>query len=391
MNTENLKFIAPLIEKEIRDGSIAGASLMILKDNEEILKEVYGYSNIENQQPMRLDTIFRLYSMTKPVTAVAAMILYERGQLDLFAPVSKYLDGFKNQKVYTKDGLVDVKRDVTIQDLLNMTSGVVYPDQSYEVGRIMEKLYDDVIERRKRGDVIDTIELSNLIGQVPLEFQPAENWRYGASADVIGAIIEIISGKKYSDFLQDEIFTPLGMIDTAFYVPEDKLDRFSMIYEYKEDKHRLEQCHWNFLGLGDYLTPPSFESGGAGLVSTIEDYKKFALMLVNGGTYNGVRILGRKTVDYMSKNQLTPPQMKGYNWEQLVGYGYGNLMRVLVDKTVAASNGSVGEFGWDGWSGNYFFVDPEEKLILIYVIQRCGGGKPEIIRKLRSITYSLLD
>lgn len=391
MNNKQLNYIASLLKEDVESGNVAGASILVFHNNEEVYREVYGYADKENSKPIEKDTIFRMYSMTKPVTAVAAMILYERGILDLEAPVSRYLVGFKNQKVYTKDGLVDVNRDATVQELLNMTSGVVYPDQSFEVGTIMQKLYDEVDAKENRGEHVDTLTLCNQIGQMPLEFQPGEGWRYSASADVVGAIIEVITGKKYSEFLADEIFRPLGMIDTGFYVPSDKLDRFSAMYEYKEEAHGLVPCTWNFLGLRDYLTPPAFESGGAGLVSTIDDYSKFALMLVNGGTYEGVRILGKKTVEFLAKNQLNEEQAKSYNWSQLQGYGYANLMRTLVSPELAKSNGSVGEFGWDGWAGNYFFVDPNENLVMLYMIQKCGGTNPEITRKLRSVIYASLD
>lgn len=391
MNTNHLKYIAPIIEQEIESNNIAGASMLIFHNNEEIYRNVFGYADIENKKLIQKDTIYRIYSMTKPVTAVACMILFERGLLDLDAPVSRYLEGFKNQIVYSESGLVNVNRDSTIQEMLNMTSGVVYPDQSYFVGTQMQKLYDEIDAKTNQGEKIDTITLCNKIGEMPLEFQPGEGWRYGASADIIGAVIEIITGKKYSEFLEEEIFKPLGMTDTGFYVPEEKIDRFSVMYDYKEDIKSLVPWPYNILGLRDYLTPPAFESGGAGLVSTIDDYGKFALMLVNGGTYNGVRILGEKTVEYMSLNQLDDVQAKGYNWPQLTGYGYGNLMRTLVNKALAKFNGSIGEYGWDGWAGNYFFVDPKENLVMIYMIQRCGGTNPELTRKIKSVIYSSLE
>ncbi|BCN29803.1 serine hydrolase domain-containing protein [Anaeromicropila herbilytica] len=391
MNNKQLQYMAPVIQQEIDSNSIAGASLLVIHNNEEVYRETFGFADKENKKPIAKDTIFRLYSMTKPVTSVASMILYERGLLDLNAPVSKYLDGFKNQKVYTEQGLVDVTREVTIQDLLNMTSGVVYPDGSYYVGTLMQELYDEVDRKENSGERVDTLTFCNQIGQKPLEFQPGECWRYGASADIMGAVIEVITGKKFSQYLQDEIFTPLGMVDTGFYVPEEKLNRFSLIYEYKDDVKNIVPFDWNFLGLRDYSTPPAFESGGAGLVSTIDDYSKFTSMLVNHGIYNGVRILGKKTIEYISTNQLTDIQAKGYNWPQLQGYGYANLMRTMINKELAKSNGSIGEYGWDGWAGNYFFIDPKENLIMIYMIQKCGGTNPEVTNKLRSIIYSSLE
>lgn len=390
MEYMNLEMLSTIMQKEIDNSLISGAAIRVIQNNETFYEDELGLANIEKDIPIKRDTIFRMHSMTKPITTVAAMILYERGQLNILSPVSDYLEGFKNQKVLTHNILVDVTREITIQDLLNMTSGIVYPDESFEVGRLMGKLYAEVEKAHHQGKSVSTIEFCNKMGQIPLEFQPGESWRYGASADVLGAVIEVVSGRKYSQFLQEEIFTPLNMVDTAFYVPEDKRDRFAQIYDYKADKKILDPFTGDFLALFDYMAPPAFESGGAGLVSTIKDYSHFALMLANGGEYNGEHILGRKTVEYISTPQLTKEQLTAYNWDSLYGYSYGNLMRVMVDPTKAASNGTVGEFGWDGWCGNYFFVDPKEKLVMIYMVQRCGGSGPDYMRRLRSIVYGAL-
>ena len=379
------------MQREIDSGAINGSAIRIIHNNKTIYQDELGYDDKENGIFTQKDTIYRLYSMSKPITAVAIMILYERGKLNLLAPVSDYLPGFQSQKVWTEDGLVDVLRSVTIQDLLNMTSGIAYPDMGFEAGRLMEDLYTEVAKQCLEGNPVNTVDLCNKIGRQPLEFQPGAKWRYGASADVLGAVIEVVTGHKFSQFLQDEIFSPLGMEDTGFYVPEEKLARFAVIYEYITDHNQLEPCTWTHLGLGDFKTPPAFESGGAGLVSTMEDYSRFAMMMSNGGTYDNVRILGPKTVAYMTKHQLNAEQATSFDWDSMYGYSYGNLMRSLIDPIKAASNGSLEEFGWDGWTGNYFFVDPKENLILVYMIQRCGGGNPSFIRALRSIIYGSLS
>ncbi len=390
MEYKNLTYLKTLMEKEIKEGHINGSAIRILHHGDIIYEDEWGYADKENGIPIKKDTIYRMFSMTKPITTVASMILYERGRLDLFAPVSDFLEGFQKQKVVTKDGLVDVVREVTIQDLLSMTSGVVYPDSSFEAGRIMGELFDDMAKKLSEGNPYSTLDVCNRIGRQPLEFQPGEKWRYGASADVLGAIIEVVSGKKLSAFLQDEIFTPLGMKDTSFYVPEEKLKRFAMIYEFIPELGRLEPCYWNHLGLGDYKQPPAFESGGAGLVSTIDDYTKFAMMLANGGTYQGKRILGTKTVEYLSQPQLTAEQSITFDWDSMKGYSYGNFMRVLVDPSKAGSNGSIGEYGWDGWTGNYFMIDPKENLVMLYMIQKCDGGRLTTLRSIRSIIYGAI-
>jgi len=390
MQYTNLTKTSEVINREISAGHIAGAAIRIIHNNYTIYEDELGYADIENKKPIKKDTIYRMFSMSKPITAVATMILYERGILNLFSPVSDYLEGFRNQKVYTKDRLVDAVRPVTIQDLLNMTSGIAYPGELLESERRMAEVFAEADKEYYSGKPVDTISFCNRIGQVPLAFQPGEQWLYGASADVLGAVIEVASGRKFSDFLREEIFEPLGMKDTGFYVPEDKRDRFAKAYDYKPDEKKLVPFNGGFLSIYDYMTPPAFESGGAGLVSTVEDYSRFALMLANGGTYNGIRILGRKTVDFISSPQLTPKQEETFNWEQLAGYSYGNLMRVLVNPAKAASNGTVGEFGWDGWTGNYFFIDPKENLVMIYMVQRCFGTNSDLIRRLRSVIYSAL-
>ncbi len=390
MEYKNLEQLSVVIQKEIDAGEIAGAAIRVIHNNEIFYQDELGFADIERNIPIERDTIYRMFSMSKPVTAVAAMILYERGQLNLLAPVSDYLEGFHDQQVLTANGLIPTKREVTIQDLLNMTSGIAYPDESFEVGRRMQKVFSEVESSYHKGVKVSTVELANRIGRVPLEFQPGDHWRYGASADVIGAVIEVVSGKSFGQFLKDEIFSPLNMVDTGFYVPEEKLYRFSKAYEYNTEMKSLLPFTGDMLAIFDYLSPPSFESGGAGLVSTIKDYSRFALMLANNGVHNGVHILGRKSVEYLSTPQLTPTQALTYDWDSQAGYNYGNLMRSMVDPAKAASNGSIGEFGWDGWTGNYFMVDPKEKLVMLYMIQRCDGTNPTMLRKFRSIIYGAL-
>lgn len=380
--------IAALINQEIEKGEIAGANIMVLHKGKEIFFDCYGYADKENKFPVKRDTIFRLFSMSKPITAVAAMILVERGEIDVRDAVSKYIPAFANQKVWCDGKEVPAERDITVWDCLNMTTGIPYPDLSCESGRQMDELFKELIARRENGEVVTTMDYVNRIAQIPLVFQPGERWMYGLSADILGAVIEVVSGKKYSKFLQDEIFLPLGMKDTGFYVPTDKEWRFAKNY----DMVNGELVPFTRSHLGEYYKQDvAFESGGAGMVSTIEDYSHFTQMLVNGGTYNGVRILGRKTVAYMAQNHLRPEQMEALNWDSNLGCGYGCLMRVLINQSAAGTNGSLGEYGWDGWTGNYMTVDPTEELTILYFIQRCGAGFTPTMRKLRSVIYGSLN
>ena len=380
-----------LIKNEVDSGNVVGANALVIHKGNEIYHNTFGYADKENKIPMKRDTIFRMYSMTKPITAVATMILVERGEIDLWDPISKYIPEFLNQEVYTSDGkLTPVKREVNIQDLLNMTSGIPYPDESNESGRQMEKLFTKFIERREKGDSPDTMEYIKAIGKVPLVFQPGEKWMYGLSADILGGIIEIVSGKKYGQFLKEELFDPLDMKDTGFFVPKDKLNRFAKNYSWNEEKEELSV--FNISHLGEYYGEDvAFESGGAGLVSTIDDYSHFAMMMVNKGEYNGKRILGRKTIEFMAQDRLASDQKDNYKGDGVRGYGYGFLMRILIDQKEAAINASLGEFGWDGWTGNYVIMDPKENVVFMYFIQRCGSGVTPIVRKLRMATYAALE
>ncbi|MDL2301440.1 beta-lactamase family protein [Lachnospiraceae bacterium OttesenSCG-928-D06] len=379
-----------LLAKELEEKKIIGANVLVLHKGEEIYHNVLGYANREEKIDMKRDTIFRMFSMTKPVTAAATMILAERGELDLWDPVSKYLPEYANQMVCKEDGSQEAaERDVTIWDLLNMTSGITYPDESHEPGRQMRKVFSELIKRREDGECITTREYVRRIAEVPLVFQPGERWMYGLSADLLGGIIEVISGKTYGAFLKEELFDPLGMKDTGFFVPKEKQHRFAQIYRWLENGEIIvkEGSH-----LGEYYNEDvAFESGGAGLVSTIDDYSQFAKMMLNKGMHKGKRILGRKTVEFMTEDRLTEKQKKNFDWDSIRGYGYSCLMRVMVDPGKAGSNASKGEYGWDGWTGNYVIISPEDDLIIMYFIQRCDAGVTPLVRKLRMVTYGALE
>lgn len=230
--------IEKIVNDELKSGNLAGVSICAIKNGKEIYNKQFGYSNLEERTKVKRDTIYNIYSMSKPVTAAATMLLIERGKLTLDTPVCSILDGFKNQQVLVNGILEPVKRDVVIKDLLTMTSGVAYPSDS-EVGQITNKVVDEAIEKELMRKPLTTVEFANKLGQVPLEFQPGEKWAYGFSADILGAVIEVISGKEYREFLKEEFFIPLEMIDTDFYVPEEKWERFAKVYEYFEEEPKL--------------------------------------------------------------------------------------------------------------------------------------------------------
>ncbi len=383
-----------IMRQEVDAGHIAGAGYLLIQGGEERYFSTCGYADRERKTSIERGTIFRLFSMTKPVTAAAAMMLVERGELDLRDEVSQYLPAFREQTVWNPDGEpLPLERETTIYDLLNMTSGIPYPENwegCSPSGMLMDGLFRELKETQAKGQRLTTREWIERIARIPLAFQPGERWMYGLSADVLGAVIEVVTGKRYGDFLRKEIFEPLGMADTGFFVPQNKLGRFAQNYVWNEEKKALEI--YTDCNLGEYYGPDvSFESGGAGLVSTMEDYSRFARMLLQGGVYDGVRILGEKTVRFMGQDRLSPQQKGAFLWDSNLGCGYGCLMRVLEDQGAAGTLGSLGEYGWDGWTGNYVTIDPADDMVMLYFIQRCGYSSTSALRRLRNVTYGALE
>lgn len=393
MNLKKLELLNGLFEHEIEQGRLKGNSIKIIQKNQEYFTKAYGVD--------REDSIYRIFSMTKPIIAVGIMILMERGMLELGEAISKYFPGFCNQKVWNNGTLLDVKREVTIRDLLNMTSGIPYVGTTNESEKRIGIILQDILHKLANGKKPELEEFCNQIGQVPLVFQPGERWYYGYSADILGGIIQVVSKKSLGTFLKEEIFEPLGMEDTGFMIDVSKKERLAMCFteeQQTEDaftqKVSLREATKKellALALGEATEEPILESGGGGLYSTLEDYSKFATMLLKKGTLGENQILGRKTVEFMTSNQMTPVQKESIFMKSIVGYGYGNLLRIMIDKGEAVSNGSIGEYGWDGMAGTYFMVDPQEELILIYMQQNIKGGDKSLRRKMRQIVYGALD
>ncbi len=376
------------LRSSIERKELAGGSLLVIKEGKEILYREDGYADMDKTLPIRRDSIFRLYSMSKPVTAAAVMILLERGMIDLYEPVSKYLPGFKNQRVEEKGKVVPAKREMIIKDLLSMTSGLSYGGTDL-AGQETEALFRELGSRLLGENPMSTIEAMNLLGQCTLSFHPGDSWQYGTSADVLGAIVETVSGKRFGEFLSEEIFQPLGMEDTGFWVPEDKRER--LVKTYAEDgKGGLVLYTGNHLGIVHRMDrEPAFESGGAGLASTLDDYAKFAQMLIKGGELNGVRIMRQKTVKYLTNGTLNTMQQKSFdNWLTLAGHSYGNLLRVMTNSGRAGDFGYPCEYGWDGWLGAYFCNCPKEDLTILFMMQKTDAGTNALTRKLRNIILS---
>lgn len=380
-----------LLKQAVEDKFIPGASLLIMQDGREVAFCSTGYADIENKIPMERGTIYRLYSLSKPITAVAVMILMERGVIDLFDPISKYLQGFKNQTVAVGRDKVPAKRDVTIKDLLSMTSGMPYGDYPNKAGEEVAAVFDEIDQRLYGTNPMTTLEIANQLGKCSLSFQPGEMWQYGTSADILGAIVEVVTGLKYGAFLNKMIFEPLGMKDTGYFVPADKQSRLAKVYE--ECDTGLREIKTNYLGIRYSLdSAPAFESGGAGLVSTIEDYAKFAAMLLNHGSFHKEQILSPKTVEFLTTAELLPWQQTSMwkEWEHLAGYTYGSLMRICKHSGMCLTSSKEGEYGWSGWVGTYFANIPTVKLTVLLAMQKKNAGTTPLTRKLLNVIYSEL-
>ena len=386
---ENLRYINTLMNEAVEKDSIAGGSVAVIHKGETVYLDHFGYADRASGKKMSGDNLFRLFSLTKPITAAAAMLLLERGKIELRYPLKWFLPTFDNMQVLDEKGLRPAERDITLGDLLTMTSGISYPGgtpSGMKMGEVWGRQSDAY---EKGGKPLSTRDFVLEMGNVPLSFTPGAKWEYGASADVMGAVIETVSGMKYSEFLKKEFFEPLGMTDTGFYIPEEKYQRLATPYVQTPQGNSVYTNH--DLCITDYKTPPAFESGGAGLVSTIEDYSKFVKMLLGRGSANGVRILGRKTVELMATDCLTDTQRASLEWDSMLGQGYGNFMRVLKSPAAAGFNGSVGEYGWDGMLGCYFCIDPKEDLAFLYFVQQAYTGCTEFTRRLQNVVWGALE
>lgn len=391
MNRKKLSRIQELLWTMTESGFVSGANCMVWQGGQEQCYYEAGMRDLAAGLPMTRDTIFRLYSMTKPVTAAAAMILLEEGKIDLYDPVSDYLPGFRDQKVMANGVLTPVKRPVVIRDLLNMTSGLTYPGEGCPTEFHTNQLMEEVITRMASPQALTTCEIMNRLGKIPLAFQPGEKWQYGMSADVLGAVIEVVSGMRFGDFLRQRIFEPLSMNDTGFFVPRETQDRLAKVYQ--DNGTGLEEFHFPHLGISNTMKmPPAFESGGAGLVSTIDDYARFAQMLLQKGSLGNATLLSPQTVDFMSHAHLSPaldPYV--WQWESLAGCSYANLMRIMRDPGAAISISRAGEFGWDGWLGAYMTVDPADDMTFLLMYQKTDTGTTAYTRKIRNVVFSALD
>ncbi len=379
--------IQKTLEAAVAANEIAGANLLIYKDGKEYTYAQAGMSDIEGNRAIGRDSIFRLYSMSKPITSAAVMKLMEQGKLDLGEPVWHIIPSFKSHKISNGKGTYGANSEVYVKHLLDMTSGYPYPGAGNESEKHSERVFNEAIGRIGTGNEMSTVDFVSKLGEGPALFEAGSAYRYGTSADILGAVVEIVSGMKFGEFLKKEFFEPLGMNDTGFFVPEEKQDRLTCVYDispWNEPSILTE----NRLAINLAMdTEPGFESGGAGLVSTCDDYMKFGQMLLNGGSYNGQQILQKSTVDYMTCGDTLPqlePSFNG-NFGNMPGYCYSNLMRIMKYPGAALMKTHKGVYGWDGWLGCYFENDPEANETFIFMTQKKDAGTLPIHRRILDV------
>jgi len=350
MSPEKLARVSTAVRGLVDAEKAAGASVLVARKGKVVFFETFGMMDREAGKPVAEDTIFRFYSMTKPVTSVAVMMLHEQGKVKLDDPVSKHIAPFKGLKVYDESGThVKTEREMTVRDLLRHTSGLTY---GFFGNTAVDKMYrrKGVLDKKTSLD-----DMARKLGEIPLLYQPGTRWHYSVSTDVLGHLVEVVSGEKLGAFFQNQIFRPLGMKDTAFHVVSDKVKRFAVCYGPQpggglrvSDSPRKSQ----------FLRKPGLLSGGGGLLSTMDDYLQFCRMLLNKGEPDGQRLLNVETVAMMTQNQLPD----GVNWNDQ-GFGLGFSVRITEGKYGA------GEYGWGGAASTHFWIHPQHELIVIALSQ----------------------
>jgi CubicO group peptidase (beta-lactamase class C family) len=399
LSTARLERITEHLERNyIEPGKIAGCQVAVARHGHLAYFRSLGQMDRERGVAMSDDAIFRIYSMSKPITSVALMTLYERGHFQLNDPVSRFFPSWKNHRVWVSGSGADMVteapvRPLSMRDMLCHTGGLTYgsalaslgvPDDGHPV----DKVYAEVGVRRGRGETL--MEFMDKLAQVPLRYQPGERWMYSLSTDVCGALVEKISGQRFDKYLQETIFDPLGMKDTSFMVEPAKADRFCANYRRAEDKSvQLIDAPET----SDYLKEPTFFSGGGGLTGTTEDYLRFCEMLRRGGEFEGARILGPRTIALMHRNHLkegrdlTQMAIGGFSETANEGVGFGLGFATTLD---AVKNGGIaeGDYYWGGAASTIFWVDPKEDLSVVFMTQLMPSGAFNFRGQLKTIIYS---
>ncbi|MFN3582040.1 MAG: serine hydrolase domain-containing protein [Pseudomonas sp.] len=377
----------------IDPGKLPGALTLVARRGEIAYLQAQGLMDVERDKPVQRDTLFRIYSMTKPVTSIALMQLYEQGRFLLDDPVHKYIPAWKNLRVY-KAGIhpqfmtTAPNRPMSIRDLLTHQAGLTYG--------FMNRTNVDAAYRELRldGGSGHTLErLVDELSRLPLEFSPGTAWNYSVATDVVGYLVQVLSGLSLDEYFAEHIFRPLGMTDTFFTVPADRIERFAACYQCQPgDRFSLQDDPHN----SSFARAHGYLSGGGGLVSCIDDYDRFSQALANGGALDGARIIGRKTLEFMRLNHLPGNQdlpgvsVGAFSETPYEGSGFGLGFSVKTDVAKSQTIGSVGEYGWGGMASTSFFIDPQEELLMVFMTQLIPSSSYPIRQELRAIIHGAL-
>ncbi len=390
MSKDRLDRIGAAMQRFINTDQAPGVLTAIARHGMVIHANTQGYANVAQEKPLRFDTIFRIKSMTKPITGVAVMMLFEEEHFFLDDPISDYLPEFSAMQVWTEAGLVDAERPITIRHLLTHTAGLTYASIPSPVAECYQEAALNGVLNRLSGDTLEQ-HIKKLAG-MPLLAQPGTAWTYGEAMGVLGRLVEVVSGCSFRTFLKQRIFDPLGMVDTDFFVPPGKKERLATLYD-QTPRSTITEADPDHYG-GDYCQKPTLEYGGAGLVSTAADYLRFAQMLLNQGELDGHRLLSPVSVRLMMSNLLGPEfnGRLGPPLEGMKGVGFGLTGFVVTDAVAAGSCGSNGEFSWGGWANTDFWIDPKEDLIGIVLTQVIPNITPLATRsRMHKMAYQAIS
>lgn len=367
---------------QITQWRIPGADCAIYYENKPVFRYSAGYADVKAKKPITPDQLYNLYSASKVVTCAAALQLFERGKFLMTDPVWEYLPEFKEMylRKTAENGvteLIKTHKSIEIRDLFTMSAGLTYDMDTPSIKAV----------REKTDGRCPTREIVKAIARDSLVFEPGTHWNYSLCHDVLGGLVEVVSGRKFGRYLDENIFQPLEMKDTGFYLTGGKEQRMAAQYSF-DDKAKIAK---KIPLTNKYTLGSEYESGGAGLISSVDDYMKFANALCNGGrSHNGERILSGRTIDLMRTNHLNEASLKDFNWLQMAGYGYGLGVRTMIDRAKGGSLGPVGEFGWGGAAGAYVMVDPDNRLAVFYAQHLLNSQEPYVHPRIRNIVYNCL-
>jgi CubicO group peptidase (beta-lactamase class C family) len=385
-STARLARINTAMQRYVNDRKLAGMVTLVARRGQTVHFETCGMTDIASGAPMRHDTLFRIYSMTKPITSAAVLMLFEEGRFQLSDPIATYIPAFADVKVLDNSAGSGVRyvapvRPISIRDLLTHTAGLSY---GFDENVYIDELYRERVYTLRESHPDLTLEdFVQAIAKLPLAHQPGSAFRYSFATDVLGLLVQLVAGMPFEEFLRQRIFEPLGMVDTGFYVPAEQIGRFAATHG-PNPEHGLAVI--DAPATSDFARPTRVPSGGGGLVSSTGDYLRFAQMLLNQGQLDGERLLGRKTVELMASNHL-PAGVHPFE-ETYRGFGLG--VSVLLDPAQAQNLGSVGTFGWGGAANTNFWIDPREELIGILMVQFMPSDTYPVAPNFRTLVYQAL-